>query len=34
MGLSIMPDGLEEGLKPQDMADLLRFVAEGKPAGK
>lgn len=25
-GLSLMPEGLEEGLEPQDLADLLRFV--------
>jgi putative heme-binding domain-containing protein len=24
--LSLMPEGLEEGLKPQDMADLLEFI--------
>lgn len=23
---SLMPEGLEEGLKPQDMADLLEFL--------
>ena len=26
--LSLMPDGLEQGLKPQDLADLLQFVRE------
>ncbi len=25
-GLSIMPEGLEQGLSPQDLADLLRFI--------
>jgi putative heme-binding domain-containing protein len=25
-GRSLMPEGLEEGLKPQDMADLLEFI--------
>jgi putative membrane-bound dehydrogenase-like protein len=30
-GRSIMPDGLEAGLTPQDMADLLTFVETGKP---
>jgi putative heme-binding domain-containing protein len=25
-GLSIMPEGLEQGLSPQDMADLIRFI--------
>ena len=25
-GLSLMPDGLEAGLNPQDLADLLEFV--------
>ena len=30
-GRSIMPDGLEAGLTPQDMADLLTFVEMGKP---
>ena len=24
--LSLMPEGLEEGLKPQDMADLMEFI--------
>ena len=24
--LELMPEGLEEGLKPQDLADLLEFV--------
>jgi hypothetical protein len=28
---SMMPDGLEEGLSLQDMADLLQFIA-GTPA--
>jgi putative heme-binding domain-containing protein len=26
---SMMPDGLEEGLSLQDMADLLQFIASG-----
>jgi putative membrane-bound dehydrogenase-like protein len=26
---SLMPEGLEEGLKPQDMADLLEFIVTG-----
>jgi hypothetical protein len=25
-GKSLMPDGLEEGLRPQDVADLIRFI--------
>ena len=25
-GRSLMPDGLEAGLKPQDVADLLTFI--------
>jgi len=29
-GLSMMPEGLEEGMKPQDLADLLEFVMQGK----
>ncbi len=29
---SLMPDGLEEGLSAQDMADLLEFVSQAKPA--
>ncbi len=28
-GRSLMPEGLEEGLKPQDMADLLEFIVGG-----
>ena len=28
---SMMPDGLEEGLSLQDMADLLQFIAGGGP---
>jgi len=28
MGLSIMPDGLETGMTPQDMADLIAFILE------
>ncbi len=31
---SLMPDGLEEGLSAQDMADLLEFVVQAKPGGK
>jgi putative heme-binding domain-containing protein len=31
-GLSLMPDGLETGLQPADMADLMAFVASGRPA--
>jgi putative heme-binding domain-containing protein len=27
-GESIMPQGLEEGLKPQDLADLLEFISK------
>ena len=26
---SFMPEGLEEGLTPQDMADLLEYIATG-----
>jgi putative heme-binding domain-containing protein len=29
---SLMPEGLEEGLSAQDMADLLEFVTQAKPA--
>jgi putative membrane-bound dehydrogenase-like protein len=29
---SLMPEGLEEGLSAQDVADLLEFVAQSKPA--
>jgi hypothetical protein len=25
-GLSMMPEGLEQGMKPQDLADLMAFV--------
>jgi hypothetical protein len=25
-----MPDGLEAGLSPQDMADLMQFITQGK----
>ena len=25
-GLSLMPEGMESALKPQDMADLLAFI--------
>jgi putative heme-binding domain-containing protein len=28
--VSLMPEGLETGLSPQDMADLVRYVQEGK----
>jgi len=28
--MSLMPDGLEAGLRPQDMADLIVFVRGGK----
>jgi len=28
-GLSLMPEGLEQGLKPQDIADLLEFIVSG-----
>jgi hypothetical protein len=28
--ISLMPEGLEEGLKPQDFADLLEFVMTAK----
>jgi putative heme-binding domain-containing protein len=30
-GQSLMPEGLEEGLSPQDMSDLLEFVLQAKP---
>jgi putative heme-binding domain-containing protein len=33
-GLSMMPEGLEAGLSPQDMADLLKFVASARSAGE
>jgi len=29
-GLSMMPEGLEEGMKPQDLADLMEFVSSAK----
>jgi putative heme-binding domain-containing protein len=29
---SLMPEGLEEGLSAQDVADLLEFVTQAKPA--
>jgi putative heme-binding domain-containing protein len=29
-GLSMMPEGLEEGIKPQDLADLMEFIMSGK----
>jgi hypothetical protein len=29
-GLSIMPEGLEKGLDPQAMADLIAYVLSGK----
>ncbi len=28
-GRSLMPEGLEEGLKPQDLADLLEYIVTG-----
>jgi len=31
-GKSLMPDGLEQGLSPQDMADLLAFLRQPDPA--
>ncbi|MGV3609207.1 MAG: PVC-type heme-binding CxxCH protein [Planctomycetaceae bacterium] len=31
-GKSLMPDGLEKDLSPQDLADLIAFVAQAKPA--
>ena len=30
--MSLMPEGLEEGLKPQDLSDLLEFIFTSKPA--
>jgi putative heme-binding domain-containing protein len=33
-GLSLMPEGLESGLQPQDIADLIAFVQTAKPVGK
>jgi putative membrane-bound dehydrogenase-like protein len=30
-GKSVMPDGLEKDLKPQDLADLIRFVRSNTP---
>ena len=27
-GRSLMPEGIEEGLKPQDLADVIQFVRE------
>jgi putative membrane-bound dehydrogenase-like protein len=29
-GLSMMPEGLEEGVKPQDLADVMEFIMSGK----
>jgi putative heme-binding domain-containing protein len=29
-GLSMMPEGLEEGMKAQDLADLMEFIVAGK----
>ena len=31
-GISLMPEGLEQGLSAQSMADLLDFIAHGSPA--
>ena len=31
-GLSLMPEGLEAGLKPQDLADVIAFVRSSGPA--
>ena len=31
LGQSAMPEGLEEGLKPQDLADLMEYVLTAKP---
>ena len=31
--LSLMPEGLEAGLQPQDMADLIDYILE-EPAGQ
>ena len=31
--ISLMPEGLEEGLKPQDFADLLEFIMTAKEPG-
>ncbi len=31
---SLMPDGLEKDLKPQDLADLLAFLVSASPAQK
>jgi putative membrane-bound dehydrogenase-like protein len=33
-GLSLMPEGLESGLQPQDIADLIAFVQQAKPPGR
>jgi hypothetical protein len=30
-GQSLMPEGLEEGLSPQDLSDLLEFVLHARP---
>ena len=29
---SLMPDGLEKDLKPQDLADLIAFLVSASPA--
>jgi putative heme-binding domain-containing protein len=31
---SVMPEGLEKDLGPQDLADLIAFIRAGTPAGK
>jgi hypothetical protein len=33
-GLSLMPEGLETGMSPQDLADLIAFVQSSGPAQK
>ena len=33
-GLSLMPEGLEAGLSPQDLADLIAFVRSSAPEAK
>jgi hypothetical protein len=33
-GQSLMPEGLEKDLKPQDLADLIAYIATAGPARK
>lgn len=33
-GMSLMPEGLEQGLNTQGVADLLEFIVHGAPAAR